>query len=97
MFFLTDVYVQKHYFGGENLFFVRSTFSCVRASYDLCASAHAHSLEGTLARTPLVTPQIVKEHSGYTLLTFVASEAKEEHNRSDCHDNNDGWDSRHDP
>jgi len=27
---------------------VRSMFSCVRASYDLCARAHAHSLEGTL-------------------------------------------------
>src|SRR6218665_1791826 len=34
-------------FGGK-LFFVRSTFSCVRASYDLCARANAHSLEGTL-------------------------------------------------
>jgi len=27
---------------------VRSKFSCVRSSHDLCAHAHAHSLEGTL-------------------------------------------------
>jgi len=33
------------------IFFVRSAFSCVRASYDLCAHAHAHSLEGTLPTT----------------------------------------------
>jgi len=27
---------------------VHSKFSCVRSSHDLCACAHAHSLEGTL-------------------------------------------------
>jgi len=27
---------------------VRSKFSCVHSSHDLCARAHAHSLEGTL-------------------------------------------------
>ena len=27
---------------------MRSNFSCVRSSHDLCARAHAHSLEGTL-------------------------------------------------
>jgi len=27
---------------------VRSRYSCVRGSHDLCAHAHAHSLEGTL-------------------------------------------------
>src|SRR6188768_1454664 len=26
-------------------------FACVRSSYDLCARAHAHSLEGTLVQT----------------------------------------------
>ena len=38
----------------QNIFekyFVRSMFSCVRSSYDLCARAHAHSLEGTLTTT----------------------------------------------
>src|SRR6218665_12218 len=28
--------------------YVRSKFSCVHSSHDLCAHAHAHSLEGTL-------------------------------------------------
>src|SRR6218665_1328804 len=28
--------------------FIRSKFSCVRSSDNLCACAHAHSLEGTL-------------------------------------------------
>jgi len=40
-------YVQKPFFEGK--FYVRSKFSCVRSSHDLCARTHAHSLEGTLA------------------------------------------------
>jgi len=39
-------YVPKTYLKGH--FVVRSEFSCVRSSHDLCARAHAHSLEGTL-------------------------------------------------
>jgi len=27
---------------------MRSVFSCVRSSHDLCANAHTHGLEGTL-------------------------------------------------
>jgi len=30
---------------------VRSMFSCVRSSHDLCARTHTHSLEGTLVVT----------------------------------------------
>jgi len=36
----------KHIFGGNS--YVRSKFSCVRSSHDLCAHAHANSLEGKL-------------------------------------------------
>jgi len=32
--------------------YVRSKFSCVSSSHDLCACAHAHSLEGTLVTMP---------------------------------------------
>jgi len=39
-------YVPKTFLNGN--FVVRSEFSCVRSSHDLCARAHAHSLEGTL-------------------------------------------------
>ena len=39
-------YVQTNIFGGK--IYVRSKFSCVRSSHDLCAHAHAHSLQGTL-------------------------------------------------
>jgi len=38
----------KDIFGGN--IDVRSKFSCVRSSHDLCARAHAHSLEGILVR-----------------------------------------------
>src|SRR6218665_1218712 len=31
--------------------YVRTKFSCVRSSHNLCAHAHAHSLEGTLRPT----------------------------------------------
>ena len=34
----------KH-FGKKRLGYVRSNLSCVRLSHDLCARAHAHSLE----------------------------------------------------
>ena len=30
---------------------MRSKFSCVRSSHDMCARAHAHSLEGTFLMT----------------------------------------------
>src|SRR6218665_3613489 len=36
---------------GRNIY-VRSKFSCVRSSHDLCARTHAHISEGTLGRTP---------------------------------------------
>src|SRR6218665_620798 len=36
----------KTQFGGN--IYVRSKFSCVRSSHDLCVRAHARSLEGTL-------------------------------------------------
>src|SRR6218665_1688821 len=36
----------KRIFGGN--IYVRLKFSCVRSFLDLCAGAHAHSLEGTL-------------------------------------------------
>src|SRR6218665_3766409 len=36
-------YVQKTFFKGN--FFVRSEFSCVRSSHDLCVRTHTHSLE----------------------------------------------------
>ena len=39
---------------GRNIY-VRSKFSCVRSSHDLCAHAHAHSLEG---RTLVVTQHL---------------------------------------
>jgi len=32
----------------EGTFYVHSKFSCVRSSHDLCMSAHAYSLEGTM-------------------------------------------------
>jgi len=35
-------------------FFMRSKFSCVRSSHDLCARAHAHSLEGALFVTQVL-------------------------------------------
>ena len=48
------------------IFFVRSVFSCVRASYDLCAHAHAHSLEGTLPTTWTL-------HHFFTSTTIIAN------------------------
>jgi len=33
---------------GTIILYVRSKFSSVRSSHDLCARTHAHSLEGTL-------------------------------------------------
>src|SRR6218665_3803397 len=42
-------YVLKTFLKGN--FVVRSEFSCVRSSHDLCACAHAHSLQGTLVHT----------------------------------------------
>ena len=42
-------YVQKT-FKKKNV--VRSKFSCVRSFHELCAHAHAHSLEETLVRVP---------------------------------------------
>jgi len=36
----------KNIFVGN--IYVRSKFSCVHSSHDLCVRAHAHSLEGTL-------------------------------------------------
>ena len=38
-------YVQTHFL---KKIYVCSKYSCVRSSHDLCACAHAHSLEGTL-------------------------------------------------
>jgi len=38
---------------GVNIY-VRSKYSCVRSSHDLCAHAHMHSLEGTLISGCLV-------------------------------------------
>jgi len=38
-------YVQTHFWKKH---FCALEISCVRSSHDLCARAHAHSLEGTL-------------------------------------------------
>src|SRR6218665_124042 len=48
LYIISEPRVRKNIFGN---FSVRFLFSCVRASYDLCARAHAHSLEGTLVPT----------------------------------------------
>jgi len=43
----------------EGNIYVRSMFSCVRSSHDLCAHAHMHSLEGTLINTTTITIIII--------------------------------------
>jgi len=45
----------------EETFYVRSKFSCVRSSHDLCVHAHAHGLEETLART-VEFPEILPKY-----------------------------------
>ena len=45
------------HFGGN--IYVRSQFSCVRSAHDLCAHAHAHSLEGTLVASGVHWESIV--------------------------------------
>jgi len=71
-----QIYFSKSFFSRANtflekLFFVRSMFSCVRTSYDLCVRAHAHSLEGTLvpshSKMHSTTRELFKNISGPTL------------------------------
>jgi len=40
---------------------VRSKFSCVRLSHDLCKRAHAHSLEGTLSSIQAWDDEVIDE------------------------------------
>ena len=56
-------YVPKNIF-GRNIN-VRSKFSCVRSSCDLCARAHAHSLEGTLLDSMLATSLVQSDTLNY--------------------------------
>jgi len=46
---------QKHF---KEKIYVRSKFSFVRSSHDLCARTHARSLKGTLPATPQFSNQI---------------------------------------
>jgi len=47
----------KHIFYME--IYVRSKFSSVRSSHDLCAGAHVHSLEGTFMSSPLPCSRVI--------------------------------------
>ena len=46
---------------GRNIY-VRSKFSCVRSSHDMCVRAHTHSLEGTLAWRPYHSGSKAREY-----------------------------------
>ena len=60
-------YVQKASF--ERKIYVRSKFSCVCSSHNLCARTHAHGLEGTLLSSPCPTSSTP---ISYQFLTFPA-------------------------
>src|SRR6218665_3816505 len=54
--FVTPSSMNSMSVGAQCILRVRSKFSCVRSSQDLCALTHAHSLEGTvLIMTPLLS------------------------------------------
>src|SRR6218665_1047172 len=70
-------YVQKPFLEGK--FYVRSKFSCVRSSRDLCARAHVNSLEGTLHWSQLglliqnFEPTLILLTATTTLHSFIHS------------------------
>ena len=55
-------YMQKALLELREHLYIRSKFSCVRSSHDLCARAHAHSLEGTLLLKPFITRSASQKH-----------------------------------
>src|SRR6218665_641506 len=58
-------YVKKTFF--ERNIYVRSKFSCVHSSHNLCASTHEHSLEGMLTMIFLILLNAIHSfiHSGH--------------------------------